>query len=188
MSKVLHKSNLLVRPQSLSGLVGKWTATAVLLALLLPVPVLAVKDSHGPKDFGNSGKQNLSVEFIEGLNFGKVSANSNFAGRVVINPQTGLKETYGTYDLGGDYSRAELEIRGVPQARFLLTLPRKVVLSGRGSVATKVTDFKAYPSTAGVLGADGKAIVYLGATLTLQANQKGAESSGRINMFVDYLP
>ena len=182
----------MIESPTFSTLSWRFIAALVFMTLLLSISTVASKDSKSSaalnKTFGNTGKKNLKVGFMEDLNFGAVSSDPSFSGKVVINPATGMKEVYGAYDLGGSYSRGELKISGAPLAKFLLTLPKKVVLRGKGGVAIKLTEFKAHPSTTGVLGPDGQAIVYLGATLTLQANQRGIKSSGNIHIFVDYLP
>lgn len=133
-------------------------------------------------------KLQLKVDFVEGLSFGKVMADTAAEGRVVINPATGQKETYGSFDLGGNYHRGEIEVRGIPGKRFYVSLPTVVVLTSRGERAIRLTDFTVHPSNTGTLGVDGRAVLYLGATLTLRPSQQGARSKGRINVFVDYIP
>lgn len=136
---------------------------------------------------GSENKRGLSVEFVEGLNFGRVLASNAVEGKVVINPATGLKESHGAFDLGGEYSRGEIAIHGIPGKRFRVSLPQKVVLTARGAMATVLSDFSTYPSSTGILGPDGKAVIYLGATLTLKPNQQGSNSAGKINVYVDYV-
>ncbi len=144
-------------------------------------------DRGDGRGYGKEAKGKLNVEFIEGLSFGKVMAGNN-SGKVVINPITGQKETYGSFDLGGDYHRGEIEVKGVPGKRFYVSLPRVVVLHTRGKKSIRLTDFTVHPSSTGTLGSDGRAVIYLGATLTLRPSQQGARSKGRINVFVDYIP
>lgn len=142
----------------------------------------------------NQGKGNkkplkkLHVRFIEDLEFGEVSADSRLNGKVIIDPATGAKHVYGTLDLGGRYSRGELDIWGEPGERFMVTLPDQVQLSSKGGATLMLSDFTVFPDRTGVLGPDGKATIYLGATLAVKANNPSVKAKGTINIFVDYVP
>ena len=140
---------------------------------------------------GQGDKKSISklrYRFVKDLSFGLVVSGSLGGGKVVINPVTGAKEVYGTHDLGGRHSAAELMIKGEPGKRFMVTLPKELVLKSKTSQNTVLTNFTVHPSTMGTLDRQGKAHIYIGATLTLQPRQSAGKGSNSFNVYIDYLP
>jgi hypothetical protein len=145
------------------------------------------KNCHRKKHYRFCGPKSLNVETIQDLNFGRVVADSRHGGTVVIHADTGSKTVNRLYDAGGVHSRAEFEIKGKPNKHFVITLPARIVLPISSGKEPRVGRFTAFPSTTGTLGADGKAIIFIGGTLKLGPTQQGGEGSGPVPIYVDYV-
>lgn len=130
----------------------------------------------------------LSIRTLQDLSFGRLSADSHLRGNVVINPADGNKLTQNVRNLGGLHTPAELEILGEPNKRFFVTLPDSVYVPGGNGSDYELKEFRVHPNKVGVLGPDGKAIILVGATLTIDAEHPGGQSGRSIDIFVDYLP
>lgn len=128
----------------------------------------------------------LTVELIEDLRFGKVVADPVRNGEVLVDAVSGRKLVRGgVYDFGGSHSRAEIRLSGEPDARYVVLVPDTVSLSGRGGQAV-LTDIVVSPDRVGRLGPDGRAIVYVGATLTVRPALAGSSFGGTFQILADY--
>jgi len=136
--------------------------------------------SHKP-----CGHRELKVKMVRDLNFGRVVGDAQQGGTVVIHADTGSKTVTRLYDGGGAHSRAEFEIHGQPNKQFAVMLPPEVVLAASGN--SKVERFTIFPSSSGTFGPDGKARVFVGATLALGPHRQGGEGSAPVSIYVDYL-
>ena len=125
------------------------------------------------------------MELVEDLSFGKVVPGNARNGVIVIDPLTGRKTALGgAMDLGGYHSRAEYIVRGTPNTRFVITLPRSVTLKGKkGSLV--LTRFTSSPRKVGRIGPNGEAKVYVGAALRFQGKAAEGRYSGFTDLFVD---
>lgn len=139
---------------------------------------------------GAAARRPLTVEALEPLSFGRLTVGSGRGGTVTIDPRSGRKILGGgAVDLGGGHHPARFLVRGEPNARFLVTLPRRVeVVGGRNAGSRAVVeDFVPAPTTSGVLGFDGAAIVAVGATLRLDRELRTADWNADFTVFVDYV-
>ena len=128
----------------------------------------------------------LQIHFVEELSFGRVVSEFGRGGAVVIDPDSNRKRLQGgAVDLSGPYGRAVLRVTGEPRARFVITLPPEVKLTGKGGGAV-LTDITASPTLVGQLGPDGSAMIYLGATLRMRPGQPAGAYNGKFDIFVDY--
>lgn len=128
---------------------------------------------------------------LQALNFGRIVADSLSGGTVVIDASTGNKTVSGglTGIIGG-HGRGVLEVTGDPSREFTITLPTELIISGKvgGGVQTmRLTNFTSSPSSTGITGPDGRAIVFIGATATLIPGQPGSIYNNAVNVFVDYV-
>jgi hypothetical protein len=145
------------------------------------------KNCHRKKHFQFCGSKSLRIKTIQDLKFGRVVGDSQHGGTVKIHADTGSKTVRRLYDAGGFHSRAEFEIKGKPDKHFVITLPAQIVLPVSSGKEPRVRKFTAFPSTTGKLGSDGKARVFIGATLKLGPTQNGGEGSGPVPIYVDYV-
>ena len=91
-------------------------------------------------------------------------------------------------DFGGNFGRGEFEITGEPNKQFVLTTPEEVEFKSDSGDIFRVTNFQWYPSNKGLLRPDGKATVFLGATLHLRPGTGSGKGKTTMDFFVDYLP
>ena len=85
----------------------------------------------------------------------------------------------------GPVSAGSFEIVGGANLGFAIALPTSVTLSSSASSMT-VDGFKSRPAAAGVLAGDGKASIFVGATLHVAANQPFGVYSGNFAIGVQY--
>jgi uncharacterized protein DUF4402 len=145
----------------------------------------------------------LEVNSLHSLQFGDIVSNSagGVGAKVVINPVTGGKIVYTGVNLGGRYGPAEFELKGQPNKRFVITLPREVTMTGGRGGGARVSELVAYlPSTratkflknggsiAGLFGRDGKAKLLVGGTLLLDSGRVTGNFTAPLDVFIDYLP
>ena len=158
-------------------------------ALVAAGLVLAVAGPAGAQE-DKGDKRPLAVEQLEELAFGRITSDPSASGAVLIDPVTGSKKLLGgAVDLGGEHSRAEFLITGEPDARFVITLPdeRKIKSEGTGGAGTAtVTDFESHPERTAALGRDGRATVYLGATLKFKPGQPAGKYQSPLDILVEY--
>ncbi len=130
----------------------------------------------------------LEVTTITELRFGRNTTDGVRPGQIVIEADTGRKKVLGgAIDLGGDSNRARHEINGEPNAGFVIILPKEVQLSASGGDACGVlTNFTSSPAKVGRLGPDGKATVYVGATLRFAPTTRTKNCKASFNFVVEY--
>lgn len=174
-------------------------------------------DDHDHNDSGHKHKKDcdrrdrrgecrplnkLKVNSLHKLQFGDIVSNSTQGqgARVVIDPVTGSKVVHSGVALGGRYGPAEFEIKGQPNKRFAITLPRQIVMTGKTGGGARVSELVAYlPSSRssstkdngnliGQLGRNGKAKLLVGGTLYLDSGRVTGSFKALLDVFVDYLP
>ncbi|GJL77820.1 MAG: hypothetical protein NPINA01_08090 [Nitrospinaceae bacterium] len=145
------------------------------------------KKCHYKKHFHFCGPRSLRLKTIDDLKFGRVIADSQQGGSVVIHADTGSKTVNQLYDAGGFHSRAQFEIKGKPYKKFVIALPDKITLPANTGIRSRVGRFTVFPSTIGRFGRDGKARVFIGGTLKLGPTKQGGEGSGPVPIYVDYV-
>ena len=77
------------------------------------------------------------------------------------------------------------EVIGGANLGFAITLPTSVTLSSSANSMT-VDTWTSSPVTFGILGSDGKASIFVGATLHVEANQPTGAYSGKFDIGVQY--
>jgi hypothetical protein len=120
------------------------------------------------------------------LKFGRYATTVSQGGTVTINPSTGGKTLSGALsDLGDSHQRAQFSLTGDPDAAYSITLPSQITISSGANTMT-VNAFTSSPSGSGVLDGTGNATLYVGATLTLSANQASGSYADSFSVTVDY--
>ena len=143
----------------------------------------------GTSDTENSKLKPLRLRTLQALEFGRLSADALVGGSITINPATGRKSTFRAQNLGGTHGRAEFEITGEPNTRFLVTLPKKVAVQTASNKQITLTHFTVHPDKIGILSPNGKAVIQVGATLNLGPGKEGSIKGHRaVDIYVDYLP
>ena len=171
-----------------------WLPLVGLLLVLGDGPVWAQQEPDpfllpGTTDTGNSKLKPLRLRTLQTLEFGRLSTDALLGGSVTIHPATGKKSTFRAQNLGGLHGRAEFEISGEPNTRFVVTLPKKVVIQNPTGKPITLTHFTVHPDKIGILGPDGKTFIQVGATLNLGPGREGSiEGRRTVDIFVDYLP
>lgn len=130
----------------------------------------------------------IKVRQVQDLGFGTLASSLAQGGTVVINATTGAKSvTGGVTDLGGTHGRAEFVVTGNKDAAFTIALPGSITITaGTGPGTATVDSFTADPASPTVLGGNGKATVFVGATLHLGANQLPENYTGTFDLIADY--
>ncbi len=88
--------------------------------------------------------------------------------------------------MGGGHGPAVFLVLGAPNARFVIQLPQEIVLHGPRGVV-RLREFVSSPPHFGTLGADGKALVYVGATLDLGHRPSTGHYEGELDGNVSVL-
>lgn len=128
----------------------------------------------------------ISISKTKDLHFGRYASSVNQGGTVTIDAATGSKVvTGGVSDFGDPHERSQFEVQGDPFAGFSITLPSQLTLTASSGSMT-VNAFTSSPSGSGVLGNDGKALFWVGATLVLSASQSADQYGGTFSVSVDY--
>lgn len=143
----------------------------------------------------------LEVNKRHELKFGAIVSNRTGETRVVIDPVTGNKTVFAGVDLGGSSGPAVFEVEGQPNRRFVVTLPRQIVMTGKAGKGHQVTELIAYlpsnrgpksrngdGSAFGYLGNDGKAKLFVGGTMLFGPRQPVGKFKAPFDVIVDYVP
>ncbi len=118
------------------------------------------------------------------LAFASVTAHPTNAGTVVVGT-TGGRICGKQLICSGPVAAGSFEVVGGANLGFSITLPTSVTLSSGASSMT-VDGFKSSPAAAGVLAGNGKASIFVGATLHVGPNQPLDVYSGSIIINIDY--
>ncbi len=143
----------------------------------------------------------LRVRPLHKLQFGDMVSSPGGGVRVVIDPVTGSKSVFGSVNLGGKHGPAEFVLKGRPDHRFEVILPREIFLAGKTGPGPRVSGFTAHltpnrtgssgndgGSLIGHFGRDGKAKLIVGGTLYLDSSRQIGRFNAPFDVFVDYLP
>lgn len=130
----------------------------------------------------------IKVMQRQDLDFGTVASSVSTGGTVVINASTGAKSvTGGVVDLGGAHGRAEFRVTGDKNTAYTITLPTSITINAATGPGTATIDtFVSDPSSPAVLPNNGQQTVFVGATLTVGANQPPETYSGSFDIIVEY--
>lgn len=130
----------------------------------------------------------LTVELLYELRFGSIAAFPPHTGFVKIDPITGAKTvTGGAVDLRGIHGPAEFVVRGEPDTRIDIVLPRRIKLGGgRPGKPVFVKQFVSDPPNIAVIGPGGSVVVRVGATLQVLPQERGGNFTATFDILVDY--
>lgn len=130
-------------------------------------------------------ENSLTLILVEPIDFGLVIPAMGKPSSVVIDAATGRKTAKGgAIILKKLHSRGEYLIRGKPNTRFFITLPDKIKLAAKKE-GVLMTKFTTSPAGSGVIGPNGEATLYVGATLLLNHTQQGGLYKGMFNISLD---
>ena len=110
----------------------------------------------------------LQVLRISDLDFGRMAKLGVQSGSVTIDAESGdITAEGGVVFLGGGAHRAKFEITGLPGSQVQVYLPSQLrIFSDQGNgTSVRVRKFRYEIENNGIIAADGKTIVWVGATL-----------------------
>jgi len=126
----------------------------------------------------------ISISETTGLSFGSITAGAT-AGTVVVSPAGGATYT-GVSNFGGGTSAAAFNVAGAANTAYSVTVDTTASLSD-GVNSMSVTGIATnLAGGSGTLSATGTAVVNVGATLNVAANQAAGAYSGTYNITVNY--
>ncbi len=126
----------------------------------------------------------IAITTKSDLAFASVTAHPTNAGTVVVGT-TGGRICGKHLTCSGPVAAGSFEVVGGANLGYAITLPTSVTLSSSSSSMT-VDGFKSSPAAAGVLAGDGKASIFVGATLHVGPNQPFDVYSGSLIINIDY--
>ena len=128
----------------------------------------------------------VNLVTLSGMQFGEISASSA-PGTIVLEPGGARTSTQGaTLNSAVPGGPASFEIIGDPSSTYLITLPVSVTLSSSNGESMKVDQFTSLPSQTGQLDGGGRATLFVGGTLNVNANQLFGNYSGVMSVTVEY--
>lgn len=175
-------------PMSIRRAIAAVLAGVLVSALLAPPAPASEAMRERLAQWSGGRLHRPRVLSLEGLTFGTIAPLAGDArGTVVIDPVSGRKRVHGgLIDLGGRDGPSLFEIRGRPNARFVILLPDEVRLAGRGAGAIRLHRFTSSPPRVGRLDRHGRARVRVGATLSVPPRQRPRRYRGRFELIVHY--
>ena len=126
----------------------------------------------------------IAIDKKSDLTFASVSAHPMNSGTVVVGT-TGGRICGKHLTCSGPVSASSFEVVGEANLSFAITLPTSVTLSS-GTNNMTVDGFTSSPVTPGILAGDGKASIFVGATLHVGPNQPFDVYSGSFIINIDY--
>lgn len=144
------------------------------LTVLMLVPVTAEPiDAVAAKGGGHGGTTPVSLSVRRDMDFGKYGGDKSVPGTVVLSPYSDTTTTgNGVAYFGGQIRRAQFRIDGQANAAVFVYLPTSSTIRLRnGSATVTLSNFTMNVSNPVVLNNQGRADFYVGATMTIGANQ-----------------
>ena len=126
----------------------------------------------------------IAVAKKSDLAFASVTAHPTNSGTVVVGT-TGSWICGKNLTCSGPVSASSFEVVGGANLGYAITLPTSVTLSS-GAYNMTVDGFKSSPPTSGILAGDGKASIFVGATLHVGPNQPTGAYSGNFDISFQY--
>ena len=134
-------------------------------------------------------EQNLRIEILQQLNFGRISVSS-FGGTISLSPsQHPLETTTGGVYAPTDASRraAQLQLRGPADTMVFISLHDSSTLHAENGTNEPLSLQLTLNSPLRHLGPNGRIDdVYIGGTLTIDPNQPASSYRGEFTVMVDY--
>lgn len=127
----------------------------------------------------------IRVTVVDSLDLGRVVAGAR-GSSVTLDPETqALRAVGGSGTAGGISRAARFRLRGEPGARFVVSVPSQVRLTGLGG-SVVLRDLQLAPGRTGTFDADGRADLVVGGTLESGGAVAGGGYHGSIDVLVDY--
>ncbi len=127
----------------------------------------------------------VRVDIEANLDFSKVAARANGSGSVTVAPK-GARSLSGTVtDLGGMGMSGIAHVRGAPNARLRIDLPRRVTLRSTTGAVAEIVDIQTDASAAPTLDTNGKMDFSFGGKLIIKGRVSGI-FRGQIPISVEY--
>ncbi|HSL87222.1 MAG TPA: DUF4402 domain-containing protein [Bacteroidales bacterium] len=135
----------------------------------------------------------ITITFATDLQFGNIAAGAA-AGSVVLSPAGVRTPTNVTLPaITGIVTAASFTVGGTPNYTYSITLPAGATTISNGAQTMTVNAWTSNPTPSGTIGAGGTEVLYVGATLTVGANQtpgsyssSNAGGSGDFTVTVNY--
>lgn len=135
----------------------------------------------------------ITITFATDLVFGNIAAGA-VAGTVVLSPAGARTPTNVTLPANtGTVTAASFTVGGTPGYTYSITLPAGATTISNGAQTMTVDTWTSDPTPEGTIGAGGTEVLYVGATLSVGANQASgtyssstAGGSGDFTVTVNY--
>ena len=139
-----------------------------LLVLCASAPALAVTSTHSgklPSSMATSfGEVQLLLRETTPINFGSFTMASN--GSLVVDARSGSCQARGgAVSIKQTCTRGIVEVHGAPGEQVTLLLPSEITLHGAPNSNVQMSDFTMDHDNPITIGADGRTVVGVGATL-----------------------
>lgn len=130
------------------------------------------------------GRQ-IKVTQVQSLEFGIIGA-TNTTGTATIRSDGTKLVSSGILDLGGVSNPAVFLIQGEKFSSFTISLPASATITLTGGPTAILTDFESSPTISGILNAQGRATVTVGATMSLTPTLWQGSYGGVFDILVAY--
>ena len=128
----------------------------------------------------------VNLVTLSGMQFGEISASSA-PGTIVLEPGGARTSTQGaTLNSAVPGGPASFEIIGTPSSTYIVSLPVSVRLTSSNGQSMEVNRFTSLPSQTGQLDGGGRQTLFVGGTLSVNANQLYGSYSGVMSVTVEY--
>lgn len=141
---------------------------------------------RGNGNDGNNGQGQVSLSIQSDIDFGRLVLIGSGVGQVLLDLQTGAKQTVGNInDLGGISFSGHAIVTGKPLKTINISFPASITMSDGTGAAAELTDFRTDLPPAPVLGASGTMEFHFTGTLRT-SSPVGGNLRGRIPIRVAY--
>ena len=118
--------------------------------------------------------------------FGDI-ASSNAPGTVVLSPSGALNSSGGaTINSTVSGGPAVFDVRGDPNAVYVITLPASVVMTAPAGSTMVVDRFTSMPGNEGLTDSGGQQVLFIGGTLNVGSNQVFGSYIGTMSVTVEF--
>lgn len=168
---------------------------AAIAPFALPAPAIAQgtcarctlpPGDRGVGSDGNNGQGQVTLTIQSDIDFGRLVLIGSGVGQVLLDLQTGAKQTIGNVnDLGGISFSGRAVVTGKPLKTINVSFPSTITMSDGAGATAELTDFRTDLPPAPVLGASGTMEFRFTGTLRT-TSPVGGNLRGRIPIRVGY--